>query len=243
MRTFLAIAALAATFLPGPSMAQARFHGESTGAAVTVMTWRDIPFRTVVRQQYDFSCGSAALATLLTYHYGMRTTETDAFKAMYATGDQEKIKRVGFSMLDMKRYLEERGLKSDGYRLSLDELATRKTPVIALIDVGRYRHFVVVKGIAGNKVLVGDPALGLKSFEAKEFSRMWNGIAFSLHEGEGGANPAFNTVSEWRPWSRAPLQTALTTEGLAALTSSLPMLYQVSPVRPIPSVSVSGGGL
>ncbi|RYF14189.1 MAG: peptidase C39, partial [Oxalobacteraceae bacterium] len=26
-------------------------------------------FETVVRQQYDFSCGSAALATLLRYHY------------------------------------------------------------------------------------------------------------------------------------------------------------------------------
>jgi uncharacterized protein len=27
-------------------------------------------FKEIVRQQYDFSCGSAALATLLTFHYG-----------------------------------------------------------------------------------------------------------------------------------------------------------------------------
>ena len=38
--------------------------------SVKVMTFRDIPFRTVIRQQYDYSCGSASLATLLHFHYG-----------------------------------------------------------------------------------------------------------------------------------------------------------------------------
>ena len=87
---------------------------------------------------------SAALATLLTYHYGIRTSETDAFQAVFATGDQEKIKRVGFSMLDMKKYLETRGIRADGFRMTVDDFEEFGAPVIALIDLGSYRHFVVV---------------------------------------------------------------------------------------------------
>src|SRR5437899_5579433 len=44
---------------------------------VRTISYRDIPFRTVVRQQFDFSCGSAALATLLTYHFERPITEQD----------------------------------------------------------------------------------------------------------------------------------------------------------------------
>ena len=102
-------AAVAAGAYSRPALAQVSFHGEGAGASVKVTSWRDIPFRTVVRQQYDFSCGSAAVATLLTYQYGRKVSEAEVFKAMYAVGDQEKIQKVGFSMLDMKRYLDEHG--------------------------------------------------------------------------------------------------------------------------------------
>src|SRR5208283_4171640 len=62
-------------------------------------------FRTTWHQQYDFSCGSAAVATLLSFHYGRPTNETTVFKAMFAAGDQARIQVQGFSLLDMKRYL------------------------------------------------------------------------------------------------------------------------------------------
>ena len=42
---------------------------------------------------------------------------------MYQNGDQAKIRKVGFSMLDMKRYAEARGLRAEGYRPTLDEVA------------------------------------------------------------------------------------------------------------------------
>lgn len=64
---------------------------------ISVVSYRDIPFRTVVRQRYDFSCGSAALATLLRYHYDREVGEEQIFRAMYAAGDQDTIRRVGFS--------------------------------------------------------------------------------------------------------------------------------------------------
>ena len=82
----------------------------------------ELKFNNVVRQQYDYSCGSAALATLLTYHYDRPITETDAFRSMWEVGDQERIKQLGFSLFEMKTYLERIGLKADGFRLTLDRV-------------------------------------------------------------------------------------------------------------------------
>jgi predicted double-glycine peptidase len=227
------LATLAALALPAAAAAQVRFGEDPGPATVKVMSWRDIPFRTVVRQQYDYSCGSAALATLLTYSYGLKTSESDAFTAMYAKGDQEKIRKVGFSMLDMKHYAETLGLHAQGYRLSLAEIARARTPVIALIDIGAYRHFVVVKGVAENKVLIGDPALGLKVIPAADFARMWNGVALQV-DGPVAQPPAFNADKEWSPWARAPVRWAAdNTSSLTTVTSNQFILYQITPVLDI----------
>jgi hypothetical protein len=229
-RGLIVLCALAAVLAPAQAGAQVRFHGEAGGPyAVKVMSWKDIPFRTVVRQHYDYSCGSAALATLLHHHYGEPVGEADLFKAMWSAGDQAKIRKVGFSLLDMKRALAARGYKADGYRLTLDQLDAVQTPAIALITIGRYRHFVVVKGVDKERVLVGDPALGLKVYSRGDFQKIWNGIAFVIH-GHSGNRPQFDRVAEWRPWSTAPLgrPTPLADDSLAAFSRELPPLYQIS---------------
>ncbi|MCR6632474.1 MAG: cysteine peptidase family C39 domain-containing protein [Magnetospirillum sp.] len=106
---------------------------------VPVVSLREARFQSVVRQEHDFSCGSAALATLLTHHYGRPTSEAQTFEAMFATGDQQAIQRQGFSMFDMQRYLTSLGLKSDGYRVNLDKLVEVGVPAITLINTKGYR--------------------------------------------------------------------------------------------------------
>jgi predicted double-glycine peptidase len=204
-------------------------------AALTVHSWKDIPFRWVVRQQYDFSCGSAALATLLLFHYGVKVNEQDVFQAMWKAGAQAKIRKVGFSLLDMKRTLHDHGLQADGYRLTLDQVERAKIPAIALITVGRYKHFVVIKGVRDGRVLTGDPALGLKIYPRKDFEGIWNGIVFLIHDHPGDP-PVFNRAGEWRPWAYAPADSAVDRASLAAFTSELPVLHQITPVTPTPNL-------
>src|SRR3546814_9354722 len=74
--------------------------------SIPVMSLKEKRWTNVVRQQYDFSCGSAAVATLLTYHYEMPTDEARAFEEMFVRGDQAKIQAEGFSMLDIKQFLD-----------------------------------------------------------------------------------------------------------------------------------------
>jgi hypothetical protein len=192
---------------------------------ITVKSIAERKFEHVVRQQYDFSCGSAALATLLTYHYDDPTTEQQAFSRMYEAGDQEKIARVGFSLLDMKNYLVANGYEADGYQASLDTLRDAGVPAIALITVKGYQHFVVVKGVQPDEVLVGDPALGIKAVPRDQFADMWtNGILFIIRNKSQVGQDHFNMAAEWRSLPRAPFHTPLTQESLAAVTLSLPVL-------------------
>ena len=130
--------------------------------ALPVKSMAERRFLTVVRQHYDFSCGSAALATLLRYHYGDMQNEQTIFVGMWQNGDREQIRRLGFSLLDMKRYLDARGIKSDGYKVTIQDIQRTGVPGIALIELRGYKHFVVVKGVEGGQVLVGDPSFGIR---------------------------------------------------------------------------------
>ena len=185
-------------------------NGPPVQAHVRVTSYRDIPFKTVVRQQFDYSCGSAAIATLLTYHFERPTTEKEAFVAMYDMGDKEKIKREGFSLYEIKLYLESVGYRADGFRVDLDRLQRVGVPVIVLIEWKNYKHFVVIKGVRDNAVLVGDPAIGLKVMKRDEFMTYWkDGIAFAIHNADFIGRNHFNDEAEWRGRPKAPLATAV----------------------------------
>lgn len=156
-----------------------------TGATATpvvkpMRTMRDLRYRELLRQRYDFSCGSAALASLLHYGYGLDVDEPALIEKMMVGVDPHEVVRNGFSMLDMKRYVEAIGLRAHGFRIDADALYRLQMPVIALLDIRGYRHFVVVKGAAGGRVFVADPALGHRVMPEAEFVRGWNGIVLAV---------------------------------------------------------------
>lgn len=197
--------------------------GASGGAfSVKVTSMKEGRFRATVHQQYDFSCGSAALATLLTHHYEDAVSEADVFKAMFDAGDQEKIRREGFSLLDMKNYLEAAGYKAAGYRVSLARMAEIGVPAIVLLNIKGYKHFVVVKGLSAKEVLVGDPATGARAIPRDEFQSMWNGLIFVVLDKKSVARKHFNSDQEWHVKVKAPLGMALSPSDLASVTMLLP---------------------
>jgi predicted double-glycine peptidase len=174
------------------------------GFALRVVSVKEARFTTTVRQQYDFSCGSAAVATLLTYHYGVPVTEREVFAQMFERGDQAKIRKEGFSMLDMKRFLESRGFHADGFNQPLERLEQESLPAIVLLSERGYRHFVVVKGIGRGRVLVGDPAMGTRTISFDRFSHLWvNQLLFVVHNRREAAQ--FNVAGDWRVAPAAPL--------------------------------------
>lgn len=222
--------------LPGNAWAEQQFFTGPIGPVrVPVTSYRDMPFRTVVRQQYDFSCGSAAVATLMHYHYGRATGEAEVFQAMFDRGDQARIRRDGFSMLDMKDYLDAAGLTTAGLRLSIADLTELGLPAITLIDINNYKHFVVIKGVRDGKVLVGDPTFGLLTLSTGDFQRIWSGIVLVVvakgHQAQG--KDSFNRAAEWQVRPRAPVGAVVDSTVLAGWTAITTAPVQVRPTLDI----------
>jgi len=186
--------------------------------SVPAQSLREARFNSTVRQQYDFSCGSAALSTLLTHHYDFPIGEAQVFQQMYERGDPDKIKAEGFSLLDMKVFLEANGFEADGFEAPLDKLVSAGLPAIALVNEKGYNHFVVVKGVKHGRVLIGDPSGGTRSTSIESFNAVWvNQILFVVTNKQDAAR--FNLASDWRVAPFAPIAGGIDRTG-----ASLPKL-------------------
>lgn len=178
---------------------------------------RERAFSRTVHQQLDFSCGSAAVATLLTYQYSDPISEHDVFQVMWDHGDQAKIRQDGFSLLDIKRYLDTRGYQSNGYEVPVDKLMENSVPAIMLISDHGYNHFVVVKGLSKDRVLLGDPSAGARVMSRERFQKILvTPIIFVITSQRQRA--IFNGRTDWRTEPLAPLGTAMSAARLAQET-------------------------
>ncbi|HEX2197229.1 MAG TPA: C39 family peptidase [Burkholderiales bacterium] len=134
----------------------------------------------VVIQQWDISCGAAALATVFTYELKVPVTERQVAQDMLRRTDPLRVKvRGGFSLLDMKRYADLWTYPAEGYRgLSLEELVTMPSPIVPIEEYGN-PHFVVVRGLRDGKVDIADPAFGNRMLSVDHFKELWQtGLAF-----------------------------------------------------------------
>lgn len=138
-----------------------------------VESMREARYRNLVRQQTDYSCGAAALATVLRYAYGLDADEATVIEGMMRVADPVVVQQRGFSLLDIKRYVEALGMRGRGYRIDESRLRSLRVPAIVLVDVRGFRHFVVLKQVVGDQVEVGDPILGNRSVPMGEFLESW----------------------------------------------------------------------
>jgi len=145
-----------------------------------VTSVRERRFINLVEQQTDFSCGAAAMATVLNQAYGWDLTEAEVIHGMLGEADHEQVRTQGFSMLDMKRYAETIGLRARGYRIPAQQLERIKVPAIVLVDIRGYKHFVVMQRSSDGWVYLGDPVLGHKKLRLEDFNQGWNGIVFAV---------------------------------------------------------------
>lgn len=151
-----------------------------------VVSIKERKFLNIVRQQTDFSCGAASLATLLRYGYDVDTSEQQVMNGMFQVADADTARKLGFSMLDIKNYVEQSlQMRVQGYQVPIDKLVDLPIPTIVLLDIRGYRHFVVLKKVdkQGN-VYIADPALGNTIMPVEQFAQGWQGVVLAI-VGEG----------------------------------------------------------
>ena len=142
------------------------FPGEQLNGQPVVNTWKALRDFRIVKQQLDYSCGAASMATILNEFYGMSVTEEDVLTRMGATD------RSSFQQL--ADVAPSYGVRAGGLMLSFDDLKQLKIPAIAYVQYRGDDHFTVIRGIRSDGVVqVADPSWGKRQLTAHQFRRMW----------------------------------------------------------------------
>lgn len=148
------------------------------GAAYPVLSMIEKRHHNVVLQQWELSCAAAALATILRYQHGIPATERTVAlglinrKEYLSNPDLLRI-RQGFSLLDLKRYVDNLGYEGLGLgQLTFSDLIDH-APIIVPVNLSGYPHFVVFRGATSNSVLIADPAFGNVTMPVDKFVNGW----------------------------------------------------------------------
>lgn len=178
------------------------FSASSVKLQRKVKNVRELRDQNVVRQTSDYSCGAAGLSTILSYDQNDPIGERDIMLEILKSVDIQKVQeRQGFSLLDLKKFSEARGYKVTGLKMDLEHLRQMDKVVLVPIKFKNYRHFVIVKGIIGDRVFVADPAMGNMIMGTRWFKRIWqDGIGLIIED------PAAANGSKSRKPSRLRLK-------------------------------------
>lgn len=199
---FLIIAALAGGFWESRQAPRGEIHlatadGPAASVRATVRPQSEQQYGHLVKQMYDYSCGSAALATLLRYHLGEDLDERQVIQGLLHCGDRARIvERRAFSLLDMKRFLGVLGYKSAGYKAAVEDLRALDRPGILPVEIFGYRHFAVFRGIFDDHVFLADPWRGNISLALGEFEGLWHQNVIFLVDAPDSEIPALLALGE-----------------------------------------------
>jgi predicted double-glycine peptidase len=119
-----------------------------------------------VLQQYEESCGAAALATVMNI-YGKNLDEKSII---------EKISKTDMlNFAEMAKISREFDFESAGYKIDEETFNKLKFSVIArIVNRDNFAHFVVVTNFDGDFVAVNDPSFGYYIETKKDFFKWWS---------------------------------------------------------------------
>ncbi len=145
----------------------------------------------LILQQWDNSCAAAALASVLTFNLGFPVTEKQVATGLLGQTDEVRVRvRGGFSLLDMKRYLNGLGFEGQGYKnLSLEDLAAMSPMIVPIRSRMGYDHFVIVRRVTGTEVELGDPAFGNYAMKRAAFISQWTATGFGIRPRPSAVSP------------------------------------------------------
>ncbi|HSE83845.1 MAG TPA: C39 family peptidase [Thermodesulfobacteriota bacterium] len=145
----------------------------------SVKSWMDFKNENVVRQQFDYSCGSSSLATVLKYFFNEDVTEKQVLEYLFLTiRGLDKKKELykdyfALSFQYLKVYAEDKGYKAVGLAMPIETLRKLKVPAIVYVEVRENEHFTVFKGMDDKFVYLGDPTFGNMKIRIERFEEMF----------------------------------------------------------------------
>ncbi len=191
MRIVFSIAGLITALVLATGRGEAQFAGYLPGAGmvrIPIVSMRGEQFLGIVRQHTDYSCGAASVATILKYGYDIQNaTEDSVIDGMLKVSDPTVVRQRGFSLLDIRNYVDALGLSGAGFKIPYTALLRIRVPTVILLNEDGYQHFVVFRKATPEYTWVADPIRGNQRFRSDVFEGMWNGIIFVIAPGPNHA--------------------------------------------------------
>ncbi|MEL6748919.1 MAG: C39 family peptidase [Pseudomonadota bacterium] len=142
---------------------------KTTIGNLPIKTWKDLRDSNIEKQDEDFSCGSASVATILRYFYGKEVYERDILDEVIKVGDDGTA-----SFSDLEKAVKKFNFKAIGLTLNFEKLKNIKIPAIVYLRYRNKDHFSVIRGVnEDGLVWLGDPSWGNRKVSENHFKSMW----------------------------------------------------------------------
>lgn len=142
-----------------------------------IWSYKELKQRNIVMQQFDYSCGAAALATVVRYYWGDNVDELTFLRLLSQLNLtqaqlQDRIAN-GMTLTDLRDITNKAGYEASMGKVQFHELAKAKVPVIVGITVRGHDHFAVFRGTDGTYAYLADPIRGNIRTRVGEFLGQW----------------------------------------------------------------------
>ncbi|MCD6259819.1 MAG: C39 family peptidase [Helicobacteraceae bacterium] len=156
-----------------------------------IRSWIEFKNDKLTRQRYDYSCGSAALSTLLSYYYDANVSELMILESVLeAKGIKEEPSELenqkglnGLSFYELSQYASAQGFKAIGIALSMQELKKLQIPAIVFVKIRKQEHFTVLKKMDERYAYLADPSFGNIRVNHAKFEEMF--FTYGKNENQG----------------------------------------------------------
>lgn len=127
----------------------------------------------IIKQIQMAECGHACVAMIAGFHG--HTMD------LYALRQRQEPSMQGVTMLDLVRMLEGLSLNARALRVEVDCLKQVQCPAVLHWNMN---HFVVLKEVKANGVIIHDPAVGRRNVSFQEVAASFTGIVLEVEKSE-----------------------------------------------------------
>jgi ATP-binding cassette subfamily B protein len=144
--------------------------------------------------QHDQSdCGVACLLSVIKYHGGNISMER--LRELSGTNTE------GTSLLGLYQAASQLGFEAEGASGSIESLMQQNEPVILhVIKEEKFEHFVVFYKVEKDKIIIGDPAEGIRLYNYSDLDLIWKSKYCLLLKPTANLLTKINSQQEKKKW-------------------------------------------